>query len=889
MELLITLTIKSTLVILVSGLLLLALKRSTATLRHWVISLTMIGLLGLPLFIELLPTKQVEVPFIPKQVIVKTQPKPRAVQPTVDKKIVAPITTPTTKVGDPVVIDNKVFSKNKTLVNSQLNTNRPSTSAISLSTWIKIIWLLGACYFFAGFIWGLYHIWSITRNSHPFMVPARLQESILKITPQKIQFLISPTIKTPMTWGAFRPVVLLPTAAHDWTNKELQAVLVHELSHIKRKDYWIHTLGLLAVCLYWYNPLIWWMKKQQLLEREKACDEAVLRTGVQRQSYAEQLLQITRCLKKQPSMISENALPMAKVSQIKKRVVAILNFEDTNYKFSTWKQWQWGLFYGSFFPVLAVLSPIGQQVIKEHFQLPVLETVTQYLDTKELSTVIKVDIFAKDKEAITNDTKVDNVNATILNSDNPTFSNEVVHFPSIKTLPSSLPTSAISSSIKINIPSPSALPNDTLPTGNITLQEQIQARLVNLHQVSNANENFEGFEGLKKAIGDADIVTLGEQTHSDATTFETKIKLIKYLHQEMGFDIVTFESNLYECQRAWSMVEKGHNVKDALGKSIFATWSALEELNPLYDYVEKQLDTDHPLRITGFDHQMVGKIGRDHFINDLKSYFSNIKDATLYNDQFYELQAFLSLVRLGKTKTFKKKRAVASIAFLKELSEQIKSKPLNEQSSFWLQSIKSLELFISDMKLGTDFREQQMAENLVWLKERYPNKKIICWGATSHFLYNADEVRTKSKVVQVLAANYYKKQRMMGDYLKEKYEDNIYTIGFTAYEGVNGYSLKPPPPNSVEYLIGTAKADNYFLPLHGLSLEGYMSRPLGNKYMTNDIAQVMDGVIFNRKMKLPYTDWDFFMYVVPENKYIPKKLDRLKKYQQKSKEKENTE
>lgn len=58
-----------------------------------------------------------------------------------------------------------------------------------------------------------------------------------------------------------------------------------------------------------------------------------------------------------------------------------------------------------------------------------------------------------------------------------------------------------------------------------------------LHEVKDNDENFAGFEKFKNAIGDAKIVMLGEQSHTDATTFETKIKLIKYLHQEMGFDI----------------------------------------------------------------------------------------------------------------------------------------------------------------------------------------------------------------------------------------------------------------------------------------------------------------------------------------------------------------
>ena len=425
-------------------------------------------------------------------------------------------------------------------------------------------------------------------------------------------------------------------------------------------------------------------------------------------------------------------------------------------------------------------------------------------------------------------------------------------------------------------------------TSDPTLREQIHARLVNLHQVTDNNENFAGYEGLKEAIGDAEIIMLGEQSHGEATTYQTKIKLIKYLHQEMGFDILAFESSLYECDRAWSMIEEGQNVKNTLAKSIFFIWSIVQEFSPLYDYIEKQLGSERPLRVAGFDHQIAGTIGQDYFVADLTSYIHTFKDASVYQYQLEELKTFLAFGGSKRMKGYNKKRATASIAFLQELQELIKSKPSDGQSSFWLLNIKNLELFISDTKLGTDTRDKQMANNLVWLKEKYPNKKIICWGATSHFLYNSSEIKMDKLLPQVLAANYYKKHSMMGDYIKEKYGDKVYTIGFTAYEGKTANKkLKPPPANSLEFLIGSADADNYFLPLEGLSLENYMSRPLGNLYMTTDIATVIDGVIFNRHMKQPYTDWDFFMELVPENKYVPKKIDRLKEYQRKNKLKED--
>ena len=456
MDFLIALTIKSTLIILLSSLLMLVLRKHSATLRHWIISLTMIGLLGLPLFIQLLPSIQVEVPFVPAQPIpmVETETKTVHLPQSNNEKIVTPIAPISTKIVKPTTNLNNISSNPITLnpvIATPIEAKQSSIPTIPLPILIGVIWLLGACFFFLKFLLGLYHVWSITRNSQPFAIPDSLSKSLTTFTNQKVQFLVNTNIRTPMTWGAFQPVVLLPTAAYQWMESELNAVLVHELSHIKRRDYWVHTFGLLAVCLYWYNPLIWWMKKQQLLEREKACDEAVLRSGVQRQNYAEQLLQITRCLKKQPNMLSENALPMAKVSQLKKRIVAILNFEDGNYQFSIWKQWQWGAFFGALFPFLAVLSPIGQQILQEHFPVTPLETVTHYLDTKELSATIETDLFTERKEDTIAETQLlDSLSISSNNWNNSKHGNALIAPHSLQTLPLFLETNSLLPTFKIH-------------------------------------------------------------------------------------------------------------------------------------------------------------------------------------------------------------------------------------------------------------------------------------------------------------------------------------------------------------------------------------------------------------------------------------------------------
>jgi len=409
------------------------------------------------------------------------------------------------------------------------------------------------------------------------------------------------------------------------------------------------------------------------------------------------------------------------------------------------------------------------------------------------------------------------------------------------------------------------------------ISETINSRLVDLHKVGDNDENFEGFERIKNEIGAAQIVMLGEQSHTDATTFETKIKLIKYLHQEMDFEILAFESSIYDCDRAWSMIQKGHDVKDALGKGIFDTWSVLEELNPLYQYFEQQLALENPLMIAGFDPQFAGKLAADYFAQDLTTYLATFENASLYQKEVQQLQTFINKRRKGKKA--KKKKAIQNIAFLQKLIGIIEKEQTTDLSDFWIQSLKSLEVWVSDISLETDNRDQKMAENLIWLKEKYPNKKIICWGATSHFLYNSSLIKMENKKLRKVADDYYSNHSMMGDYIKEKYGDDVYTIGFIAHEGTFGYNrtrkIESPAKNSLEYIIGKSTNDNYFLSLKDMSLEGYLSRPLAHQNMTTDIAKVMDGVIFNRHMRRPYTDWEFLFYIVPENNMWKKKKERF--------------
>jgi beta-lactamase regulating signal transducer with metallopeptidase domain len=99
----------------------------------------------------------------------------------------------------------------------------------------------------------------------------------------------------PAVARVFRPVVLLPSALLGRLSPEqLGAVLAHEREHIERRDNLTAHLHHLVQTIFWFHPLVWWIGRQMLEERENACDEAVLERGHDAQQYAEGILAVCR-------------------------------------------------------------------------------------------------------------------------------------------------------------------------------------------------------------------------------------------------------------------------------------------------------------------------------------------------------------------------------------------------------------------------------------------------------------------------------------------------------------------------------------------------------------------------------------------------------------------
>jgi beta-lactamase regulating signal transducer with metallopeptidase domain len=127
---------------------------------------------------------------------------------------------------------------------------------------------------------------------------------------------------TPHVAGFFGSVVMLPPSAVSWSCEARHAALVHELTHIKRGDRRTQAVAQLACAIYWFNPLVWYAAAGLARERERACDDEVLRFGAKPSDYATLLLDLARTASS--AWTPATALSMARPSAMEGRLIAIL-------------------------------------------------------------------------------------------------------------------------------------------------------------------------------------------------------------------------------------------------------------------------------------------------------------------------------------------------------------------------------------------------------------------------------------------------------------------------------------------------------------------------------------------------------------------------------------
>ncbi|MCP4545066.1 MAG: DUF4440 domain-containing protein [bacterium] len=304
-NLLLSLTLKSSLILIILGLLTLAVPRTSASVRHMLWAMGMVALLLLPLLSQVLPVWEVA-------------QLPVLVQPT------------TSAIPDPMPPSGpESRSLKSTTYPVEPAPGDTSRSRPSLPLILIGVWMTGTLAALLLFAVGHLQLQRLVKKAHPVTDRGWLDQGAesaasLEIKPDAFSLLYTTRGLSPMTWGIRRPVIILPSEHTAWSPSQRRDILVHELAHVKRRDCLTQTLANLACILHWFNPLVWLASRKMLVERERACDDQVLLHGGSASDYAGSLLEIARSLGTD-FRTAQISMAMARRSQIAGRLLAVLD------------------------------------------------------------------------------------------------------------------------------------------------------------------------------------------------------------------------------------------------------------------------------------------------------------------------------------------------------------------------------------------------------------------------------------------------------------------------------------------------------------------------------------------------------------------------------------
>jgi beta-lactamase regulating signal transducer with metallopeptidase domain len=192
---------------------------------------------------------------------------------------------------------------------------------------LLIIWALGAVVMTIWFLFTQIAIRRVERSAVP--AEGRLLEESERISSRMglrrdVRLLLSDRLRTAITTGVIKPVVILPSTAAAWSDERVRLVLSHELAHVMRRDGWIELFTHVATTIHWFNPLVWVAVKQLRIERERDCDNAVLNSGARPSEYASLLMDIAADLGSAARPAWE-VVTISQGSNLKDRLLCILN------------------------------------------------------------------------------------------------------------------------------------------------------------------------------------------------------------------------------------------------------------------------------------------------------------------------------------------------------------------------------------------------------------------------------------------------------------------------------------------------------------------------------------------------------------------------------------
>jgi erythromycin esterase len=354
-----------------------------------------------------------------------------------------------------------------------------------------------------------------------------------------------------------------------------------------------------------------------------------------------------------------------------------------------------------------------------------------------------------------------------------------------------------------------------------------------------ATSDFSDLEFLRPLLAGRRLVQLGESGHGVREFDLAKVRLIRFLHERLGFDVIAFESGLYECHEAGRAAAQAEPLETMRG-CIFQVWHTQEVL-PLFAYLRQRASTDRPLTLAGFDSQLSGSMRiaarRAELFRDVVAAVDTAYARRVYSlDSSYlahhaaagGAQASQYQAWVGANQAM----LVAGYDSLARFLERNEAALLRASPSrpdrplLAKQAARSMVPYVQQTAGTGDIhvRDRAMADNITFLlRELYPDRKVIVWAHNSHIRHNGQ-------------ATTYGPGNSMGHWVSERHRSEMYSVGLYMYRGSAAdnsrrvYPVSPVGANTLEAVLNRPRLRYLFVDMLGRTQgpgTSWMFAPLG--------------------------------------------------------------
>ena len=368
----------------------------------------------------------------------------------------------------------------------------------------------------------------------------------------------------------------------------------------------------------------------------------------------------------------------------------------------------------------------------------------------------------------------------------------------------------------------------------------------------------ENVDALVEAVGDAQVVMLGEAWHGDGAAVALRAQLVEVLHERLGFDVLVFEADFYGLHESWAAARETGDLA-AVKADVWPFWVETEAAASLWRYVEDRMRRGDTLHVAGIDPQVHGRTSRERLPDALRQRLAALPGAE--PDSVEAVVTWLAAA-LGRDAATLGSMPRSRTALFGRYMQRLEAEAA--VGGFWHR--------VAASQTESD-RDRSMGDNLIWLAtEQYPGRKLIVWAHNNHVLTDkwtyfesppAHERYANAPAVRVGRPTY------LGDVAREFFGRRLYSIATVPYEGAyspdilpalqggaadfdSTAALAPAPSGTAEAALAETDYDLAFVDLRPLRCEiGLVSsRVLDYAFLEPRalrIADGWDGLLFVRR------------------------------------------